>query len=369
MPGIPNHERHRSILKTQRPRAAGRVRSLPKTLSDKIPTEIIDIILDHLHADRQTLRACSLVCKSWLPTVRHHFPPRITIRPRNVNEFSDLLSSPYSTLATSIRRLAIQLQGDDPSSFFEPESPRAECWGSSPSSPGYTACSPLCIPLHPGVLGPMERACLTTGFPNLTELEFQRCTFLSLTEFATLLSALHNLQRLSLSDTEWLNAQLPETRQRIPPGLHTLELYLSHHRDFLTWLLSFPGGLPFETVRLGSAFWRGDDALMVNRFLRSLGPRLKHLSLSSPTYLGEVDLSFNSELRSLHISHLLIRGDTGPGFTSVDGLMDILSKLNSAHLTVLVFYLLFQNPDLSADLDWDAIGRVLSKPCFENLEP
>lgn len=37
-----------------------------------LPTEIHDIIIDHLHDDRHALAACALVCKAWLDTSRHH---------------------------------------------------------------------------------------------------------------------------------------------------------------------------------------------------------------------------------------------------------------------------------------------------------
>ncbi|KAI0074712.1 hypothetical protein K474DRAFT_1566573, partial [Panus rudis PR-1116 ss-1] len=37
-----------------------------------IPPEIVDTIIDHLYDDRDSLRACSLVCKTWLDPARHH---------------------------------------------------------------------------------------------------------------------------------------------------------------------------------------------------------------------------------------------------------------------------------------------------------
>lgn len=37
-----------------------------------IPPELVDIVIDHLHDDRQALLACSLVCRAWLPSCRFH---------------------------------------------------------------------------------------------------------------------------------------------------------------------------------------------------------------------------------------------------------------------------------------------------------
>ncbi|KAJ6581943.1 CNH domain-containing protein [Mycena capillaripes] len=39
----------------------------PKALTDQIATEIYELIIDHLHADKPALLACSLVCRSWVP--------------------------------------------------------------------------------------------------------------------------------------------------------------------------------------------------------------------------------------------------------------------------------------------------------------
>lgn len=40
--------------------------------SSALPTELTDIIIDHLHADRNALAACTLVCSTWLGAAQHH---------------------------------------------------------------------------------------------------------------------------------------------------------------------------------------------------------------------------------------------------------------------------------------------------------
>ncbi|KAJ7918677.1 CNH domain-containing protein [Mycena leptocephala] len=42
----------------------------PKALTDQISTEIYELIIDHLGADKRCLLACSLVCRSWAPRSR-----------------------------------------------------------------------------------------------------------------------------------------------------------------------------------------------------------------------------------------------------------------------------------------------------------
>ena len=42
------------------------------TMSSFFPPEILDLIVDHLHDEQTTLRACCLVSKSWVPRTRIH---------------------------------------------------------------------------------------------------------------------------------------------------------------------------------------------------------------------------------------------------------------------------------------------------------
>ena len=42
------------------------------SMSPSLPTDILDLIADHLHDEPTTLRACCLVSKSWVPRTRRH---------------------------------------------------------------------------------------------------------------------------------------------------------------------------------------------------------------------------------------------------------------------------------------------------------
>ncbi len=37
-----------------------------------LPAELTDVIIDHLHADRDALAACALVCRAWRDAAQHH---------------------------------------------------------------------------------------------------------------------------------------------------------------------------------------------------------------------------------------------------------------------------------------------------------
>ncbi|KAJ7146644.1 hypothetical protein C8R44DRAFT_757924 [Mycena epipterygia] len=66
-----------------------------------IPVELQDLIIDHVHEQKQTLSTCGLVCKTWLRSSRHHLFGSVTLCDYNWEEFL-LLESPLATFATSI---------------------------------------------------------------------------------------------------------------------------------------------------------------------------------------------------------------------------------------------------------------------------
>ena len=50
--------------------------------SPHLPSEIFDCIVDYLHAERNTLKACCVVSKSWVPRARIHLFARVTFHPK-----------------------------------------------------------------------------------------------------------------------------------------------------------------------------------------------------------------------------------------------------------------------------------------------
>ena len=65
----------------------------------RLPAELTDRVIDHLHSDKLALAKCSLVCKDWLPASRYHFFQISDIRLTgdNIHSFAELLNSPAST--------------------------------------------------------------------------------------------------------------------------------------------------------------------------------------------------------------------------------------------------------------------------------
>lgn len=72
-----------------------------------LPNETIDAIIDHLHNDKHSLRACSLTCNGWLPSSRHHLFSEIRLTPSNVHEFRRMLDSSSHDIASIVRCLEL----------------------------------------------------------------------------------------------------------------------------------------------------------------------------------------------------------------------------------------------------------------------
>lgn len=49
------------------------------------------MVVEHLHDDRETSRACALVCQAWLPVTRHHLFGSITVDGSSVSRFARLV--------------------------------------------------------------------------------------------------------------------------------------------------------------------------------------------------------------------------------------------------------------------------------------
>jgi hypothetical protein len=72
-----------------------------------VAPELIDVIIDMLHADRAALATCALVCKSWLPASRYHLFSKVTITRWNKLAIPELLSSSRCTITSAVEHLVL----------------------------------------------------------------------------------------------------------------------------------------------------------------------------------------------------------------------------------------------------------------------
>lgn len=78
---------------------------LPQALTSRIPTEIFEHILSQIHAssERNSLSACSLVCRSWFPKSRHLLFGSLIVVPVTLSRWGSLKVK----AAVSIRKLTL----------------------------------------------------------------------------------------------------------------------------------------------------------------------------------------------------------------------------------------------------------------------
>jgi hypothetical protein len=92
----------------------------------RLPTELVDIVIDFLHSDDETLEVCSLVCRNWLPASRFHLFGTVRVKWSNVLSFVELLAAPSSTIANNVHTLRIPLEGLDSHTIFDIIAPHLE---------------------------------------------------------------------------------------------------------------------------------------------------------------------------------------------------------------------------------------------------
>ncbi|KAG5716154.1 hypothetical protein E4T56_gene10678 [Termitomyces sp. T112] len=384
-PPVPT-EPPRSILRRRQPPP---ITPLSPDICRRLPSEVIHIIIERIACfDVPTLRACSLVCKSWLPVSRWHLIPTVSLGSKNIKSFLRLLESPYSTISQSIHHVSIQ---SDSNAISHRKSRESRIYpldlivglGAFPFTCDETllrrltrfpALTSLSFSwLREGLALPTSNA-LVQGFPGLTKIEFRTCTFTSFEQFTHMICALQNLRCLALMDVTWDDLRRSEspTHQALPPHLETLELYLSPIGHICTWIGDHSSDLEdLQTVNLCSAFWEDLDSMEIAWMLRRLGSKVKHLSL--PWHLPEVDLSHHTELQTLRISHLWFKpipdSPAEECFTA-KGIQKTLLQLNSYQIRNIDFRVLtlFQLTENELGLDWEKMWKILSRKCFAQLQ-
>ncbi|KAK0476176.1 hypothetical protein IW261DRAFT_1492350 [Armillaria novae-zelandiae] len=100
---------------------------ISKIKGPRFPPELFDRFIDFLHRDNEALKACSLVCRAWIPASRFHLFKRLSFHvippsyARNNRSYEDkvkLLDSSFCTLFKHVRQILIN--GLVPPEYFQP---------------------------------------------------------------------------------------------------------------------------------------------------------------------------------------------------------------------------------------------------------
>ena len=213
-----------------------------------LPPELIDIIIDHLHSDRRALVSCSLVCKTWRLSARHHLFARLALNLENANNPAFLRSG------SDIIPFAHHIHLDYLLTLSGPGR-------RVPQLVGFNGITSLGLTIWQLIDLPAQVA-LLTQFPSVVRLELHHIEFITFKELANFICSfrcLEILEILVMNQVEW-------ERERPP-----------------TMIVTFTGTPHFHALHLDGGINGGPGAALIFVWLS-----LKCLALRS-LYLTSID--------------------------------------------------------------------------------
>lgn len=363
----------------------------------RLPQELVDHIVDHLHDDPITLNSCSLVCHAWLPTSRLHLFAKISLKVTPAAGHlapSELCKRLHRILTSSpsiicyIRELEV-LEG---SPLGGQTSPQAALTGSRSTTWVTTerTFAPLLrmlthlkrlefgaqsTTLHWAMLPPTLQSAIHHVF-SLRSLTFVRLKSWSFTHFddlAGLLACCPNLQGLALASVcisgepgvpgavvdVHQSAAFESPVEFMGDGAITtyrcrLEFLTIEYVDAGHWLLSPRSTLDFRGLR-ELRIAHIDDLLAVEGLLARTGDSLEHFHFKTGILdVHRFDLSINANLRSIKLT----LEDPPLALLWVQTLLDSVSPTNVLEHIALEFY-----TDLKQMVDgWAELDSLLLRP-------
>ena len=214
----------------------------PDTTSH-LPQELVDHIIDHLHDDRPSLSNCARVCRGWLPTSRHHFFSKISLKATSAHNgpavpqerckqlYAVLTQSPE--IIYNIRELEI-CEGSPHHHLDHHPELSSTTWITTERT--LTALFKLLThlqrldfsatsTLYWKLLPPTFQSALWTllSLPTLTYIRLHSWVFPDLSSLASILARCHNLNAFALSSTTIFNEGSSNSPQLHQTSLAAIE--------------------------------------------------------------------------------------------------------------------------------------------------
>jgi len=223
----------------------------------RLPLELTDHMIGFL--DRKTLKACSLVCKNWLPSSRYHLFGHLCLKHSTLRSFLELLDSPLSTIANYIHT-------------FEINDPLLDVI--APYLDRFNIRSLMLRGCGSDISWEHEENVLKwfSGIKTLQPV----LMFSHPDHYFGLISSFHSLETLTIY-LEGFNFGSDDLRHirsfAFPPHLRELKIHFSYwNRPILSWLVSIAHFPAIHTVRLYAFVHKYEELREVENLMRSLGP-------------------------------------------------------------------------------------------------
>ncbi|KAJ7113040.1 hypothetical protein C8R44DRAFT_882074 [Mycena epipterygia] len=326
---------------------------LSQRISARFPSELHDYIIDHLHNDRRTLCACTLVCRTWHATSTYHLfqnAGTIYVHRKNLVQVFQLLAS--QRLSAYIGRLNLESHvigdyfDDGPNEMFQFNDDLQRFTG-------LPNLKYLRLYYHHDHLLATFIDALAQNFSSITDLELNSIHFESFAQFLQISDGLPHLRRLALVAVLWHDEDSDSTEdEALRRGTYTsldnlVDVVLDSFgtTEVLLWLAHQPCIRRLAIGRLH----RQSYVSLLSDVLRALGPCLEHLNIYTLDDDHSLDLSHTTALRTLQITGILL--DTA----AVARLPTLLSQLSSPVLQRIV---LVVNLPARAGLDLLDFSRI-----------
>ncbi|KAH9837144.1 uncharacterized protein C8Q71DRAFT_587587 [Rhodofomes roseus] len=325
-----------------------------------VPPELCDYVIDYLHNDRKSLTACSLTCREWVPTSRHHLYCEVLLhKPQLFIAFKRLLQA-HPVLGCYVRVLKIS---------------RLEK-ASSADLAQIEEVLPILLRYLPN-LGSLGGSLLSTSASILrsvpeetpvTELFLQYCDFPALEDFARLFYSCPRLRSLALCGVSWASTTCDVLPRALDaPGLR--RLVLGRDVDYASVIgLLLRGGHHRSIHSLSVTLTSEADAYALSVLLENIGESLTELDIEwHPMRPGSNVVFLPSSLRipsTVTVERLTIRSAISHAY-STPWVTSLLSAVDPARLRTFALEIRLLG-ELDA-LDWKTIESILVPEQFRSL--
>ncbi len=354
----------------------------------RIPPELCDQTIDYLWDDLESLRACSLTCKDWLPSSRFHLFRNLRLRHADdVARFRALLTSSPS-IAHFVRKLSLSADYDGTTPDGTAREDDGWVNGAAELFPRLHNVTTLALArVRWHALSADTRAAFAGVSKSVRQLFLFEVSFDASRDVIAFLSAFPSLNDLYFQAVSWKHDSPspfdePGTGLQIRDAvqeagrMHLSYLFLDPKSSptlVTEWLLKHPDEQHLQTIQL---CWRElENTQAVGDLLQASGSSLESLQVEFPAGISEdavmhnhLSLANNTGLRALHFGGLDVRASQA--FVSnrlFPWVTAMLSQVGSRHLEEVSFALEIASVQDLLALDWARIDADLCREEFRGL--
>ena len=235
--------------------------------------ELIDIIIDHAHDDRDVLLNCSLASRIFLPSTRLYLFERLHLQASHWDDFFNLLRLPLATI-THVQFITLNFESrshPDPLSVIT-------------YLHGLRLYSIALVNMHVRNQNYLDHE--FTGFDDLRRLHITHGYFTNPIQMFDIISKFTGVEHLCLGPLDFThNIVAPSTNDHPHKSTaHFWKIFEQHdlaaHFEILVWLTQQPDLSALQTIALTGL--EAQDFDVVGKLLRALGSQLKYLELQLP---------------------------------------------------------------------------------------